>query len=44
VSGKGSRGRGSSQIASGVIGGDVSAACDVVLLGVIGDKARGTRG
>jgi len=40
---KGRRG-GCSQIASGVIRGDVSAACDVVLLGMIGDKARATLG
>jgi hypothetical protein len=33
-----------SQVASWVIRGDVSAACNVVLLGVIGDKARATWG
>ena len=30
---------GSSQIASGVIRGDISAACNMMLLSVIGDKA-----
>lgn len=35
----GERWRGSSQIASGVIRGDISAACNVMLLSVIGDRA-----
>lgn len=35
----GERWRGSSQIASGVIRGDISAACNVMLLSVIGNKA-----
>ena len=35
---------GCSQIAPGVIGGDVSAARNVVLLGMIRDKVRTTRG
>ena len=40
----GERRRGSSQIAPGVVGGDISAACNMMLLSMIGDKARTTWG